>query len=558
MQESPEKITSSERFWVPFTLDHLLSNHKITSLKTLLLLLMWIGLIAVSMFTVYYASPDSWVSGVLDQGAIYSYFMFYPPLIIGVLLLFWFGFEWGFIPIFLATFVIAFATQMPFYWAILFGLAFVLGLGIYSLAYYCVPADTSLRSLKSFAYFVVVALLASIASSLGSFIWSFAHDMSVTQSMILWRGWWTGVFIQSIIIIAPVLFLLTPTVNRLKNKFFVMPQKGEVTLNWVYGAILSVAAVLSFFVIGAHSLGVQIVDGLATELPVSTPVPIIQAVESIQVITWISIGLVLSLGLGGIYLVGTWNKNLSEEVESKTSELKKSQDKLKTSLEEKNLLIDGIHQRMRNNLTIILALLELQVKNDSKKNIDDLLRDSHSRLRSLALVHETMYQSKKVDSLNMKLFAIKLTNRLHQTHKYKHKSIDITINSDDVYIDLDRAMPFAMILNELLSNAYVHAFDATTSGVIQVMIDRDSKNYILEVKDNGRGLPPNLDEREKQNLGLKLVKILVSQMHGTFEITNPQKSMFRISFPIESSQTFSLLQSRVKERRMAEAVPEGS
>lgn len=558
MESNSTNNEVADRGWVPFTLDHLLTNHKLTKLKTILLLLLWIGLIAVSMFTVYYTSPESWVSGVLDQSAIYSYFMFYPPLLIGILLLFWFGFEWGFIPIFLATFVIAFATQMPFYWAILFGLAFVLGLGIYALAYYCVPADISLRSLKSFAFFVVVACVASIASSLGSFIWSFAHDMSVAQSMILWRGWWTGVLFQSLIIIAPALFFLTPIVQKLKTRFYAIPQRSEVTLNWIYGAILSVAAVLSMFVIGAHSLGVQLVDGLASAIPVSPPVQIIQAVESIQVITWISIGLVLSLGLGGIYLVGTWNKSLSEEVDNKTAALKSSQEKLKSSLEDKNLLIDGIHQRMRNNLTIILALLELQVKNNTKKNIDDLLRDSHSRLGSLALVHETMYQAKTVDSLNMKLYAIKLTNRLHQSHKYKNRNIDITINSDDLFIDLERAMPFAMILNELLSNAYVHAFDEATNGVVQVMIDRDSEDYIIEVKDNGRGLPTNLDEKEKQHLGLKLVKLLVSQMHGTFEITDYKKSTFRITFPLESTQTFSLLQNRLKDRRIAETLPEDS
>jgi two-component sensor histidine kinase len=458
--------------------------------------------------------------------------MLYPPLIIGTLLLFWLGFEWGFIPIFLATFVIAFATDMPFYWAMLFAIAFVLGMGIYALSYYCLPVDKSLRSLKSITFFVVISTVAAIASSLGSFIWSFVHDMSVTQTMILWRGWWTGVLLQSIFIVAPLLFVLTPYVEKIKLKFFHEPEPNEVTLNWIYGAILSVATVLGLFIIGANYLGMQIVDSLISALSFPSSERILQATESFQMITWISIGLVLALGLGGIYLVGTWNKTLKDEVESKTSELTKSENELKQSLDERDSLLEGIHDRMRNNLTIILALLELQVKNAGERTIDDVLRDSHSRLRSLALVHETMYQSKSVDSLNMKMYAIKLANRLHQSHKNRYREIETTINAEEIYIDLDRAMPFAMVLNELLVNAYLHAFDSDVKGIIQILIDVDDKNYIIEVRDNGKGLPDNLEQLEKKHLGLKLVRMLVKQMQGEFKIIDPVRSSFKFTIPV--------------------------
>lgn|GEM_PF-343995 len=518
--------------WKPFTIDHVLTHHGLGRVKTIVLFISWIVLIAVSMLSVFHLTPDSWVSGNLDRSAIYSFFMLYPPLIIGTLLLFWLGFEWGFIPIFLATFVIAFATDMPFYWAMLFAIAFVLGMGIYALSYYCLPVDKSLRSLKSITFFVVISAVAAIASSLGSFIWSFVHDMSVTQTMILWRGWWTGVLLQSLFIIAPLLFVFTPYVERLKLKYFEEPAPNEVSLNWIYGAILSVAMVLGLFIIGANYLGMQIIDGLISALSFPSSERILQATESFQMITWISIGLVLALGLGGVYLVGTWNKSLKEEVDSKTAKLKKSEADLKKSLDERDGLLEGIHDRMRNNLTVILALLELQVKNAGQRSIDDVLRDSHSRLRSLALVHETLYQSKSVDSLNMKMYAIKLANRLHQSHKNRYREIETTINADEIYIDLDRAMPFAMVLNELLVNAYLHAFDNDVKGIIQVLIDVDDKNYIVEVRDNGRGLPDNLEQLEKKHLGLKLVRMLVKQMQGEFKIVDPVRSSFRFTIPV--------------------------
>ncbi len=520
--------------WTPYTIDHLLVKHGLSEGKTLLLLTIWIGLIAASIISVLYMMPDSWVSGNLDRSAIYSYFMLYPPLIIGTLLLFWLGFEWGFIPIFLATFVIAFAAEMPFYWAILFGLAFVLGLGIYSLSYYCIPIDKSLRSLKSIAFFVVVSCIAAIASSLGSFIWSFANDMSVSQSMNLWRGWWTGVLLQSIFIVGPILFLLTPTVEKAKKKWFHPPEQNNVTLEWIYGAILSVAVVLGLFIVGANYLGIQIVNDLVSDLSHISSIQILQATESFQIITWISIGLVLSLGLGGVYLVGSWNKNLLEEVEIKTAKLKSSEIKLKNSLTEKDLLLDNIHSRMRSNLNIILALLEVQVKNGVTKNMDDLLRESHSRLESLALVHETMHQSKSVELLNMKLYAVKLSNRLHKAHKYKKQEIDVSIIADSVFIDLDRAMPFAMILNELIVNAYTHAFEEMMKGIIQISITKNEEFYTIKVRDNGKGLPENLDQYEKQHLGLRLVKILVKKMNGDFQVTDTKKSTFTFTIPVKA------------------------
>lgn len=535
--------------WTPFTIDHLLTKHGLSELKTLVLLTIWIGLIATSIISVLYMIPDSWVSGNLNRTAIYNYFMLYPPLIIGTLLLFWLGFEWGFIPIFLATFVIAFASEMPFYWAILFGLAFVLGLGIYSLTYYCVPIDKSLRSLKSIAFFVVVSCVAAIASSLGSFIWSFANDMSVSQSMVLWRGWWTGVLLQSIFIIGPILFLLTPLVEKSKKKWFSPPEQNKVTIEWIYGAILSVAAVLGLFIVGANYLGIQIVNDLVSALTYNSSIQILQATESFQIITWISIGLVLSLGLGGIYLVGSWNKNLMEEVELKTSKLKKSETKLKNSLDEKDALLDNIHSRMRNNLNIILALLEVQVKKGVSKDVDELLRESHSRLESLALVHETMHQSKSVESLNMKLYAVKLSNRLHRAQKYKNKEIDVSILAEDVYIDLDRAMPFAMILNELIVNAYTHAFDEMMKGLIQVSITKNDDFYVIKVRDNGKGLPENLEHFEKQNLGLRLIKVLIQQMNGEFEVVDTQKSTFMFTIPVHVKETKNVDSAIVTETK---------
>ena len=524
--------------WAPFTIDHLFQKHGLKRVRTVALLSLWISLVAVSMVSVFFMMSGSWVDGNLDQSAINNYFMLYPPLIIGTLLLFWLGFEWGFIPVFLATFVIAFGSDMPFYWAMLFAFAFVLGLGIYALSYYCVSLDKSLRDLKSFAFFVVISFVASIASSLGAFIWSFAHDMSVTQSMILWRGWWTGVLLQSVFIIAPILFLLTPYIEKVKTRWFETPEPHEVTLNWIYGAILTVSVVLGLFIIGANSLGTQMIESLTVGMDASATDQFLQATDSYQIITGISITLILGLGLGGIYLVGSWNSSLQEEVDLKTAELQKSKNQLKESLQEKEQLLEAIHDRMRSNLTIMLALLEIQLKNKGQKSMDDVLRESYSRLRSLAIVHETMYHTKSLDSLNIKLYAIKLFNRLDHSKKYRKNQIQSIINASDIFINLDRAIPMAMVLNELIINTYQHAFDIGVKGTLRLNMKIDSENELLkiEVSDTGRGLPKNIKEFEKKHLGLKLSRLLIEQLHGSMEIIDPEKSLFQIKIPLEGKE----------------------
>lgn len=537
MGDGGNSITTN-RNWIPFTIDHLLQKHGLFSAKSLVLILIWVLLIAGSFFSVWYMMSGSWINGQLNQDSIHTYFLIYPPLIIGTLLVFWFGFEWGFVPVFLATFVMAYAANMPFYWAILFAIAFVLGLGIYAISYYCVPLDKSLRDFKSFAFFVVISFFASISSSLGAFVWSLAHDLSVTQSTILWRGWWTGVLLQSVVIVAPLLFLLTSSVEKIKQRFYEPPPANEVTLHWIYGAILSVSVVLGIFIVGSNYLGTQIIYGLMTELTTVVSEQFIQATTSFQTITWISISMVLSMGLGGIYLVGSWNKNLEEIVETKTSELEESRLQLENSLQEKEEILDGIHFRMRSNLTTMLALLEIQLKYSEKKNPDEILEDSYSRLQSLAIVYETMHQTKSLNSLNLKLYTIKVLNRLSLSSKNKNKNVESVVQSDTLFIDLDRAIPLAIVLNELIEDAYQNAAAYSNNGILRLTMNDNSEEGRLEIEisDNRRISPSEFSKRKKSTLSLKLTRLLIDQLKGSIDTTDQLLGVLRIKIPLKENE----------------------
>jgi hypothetical protein len=298
----------------------------------------------------------------------------------------------------------------------------VLGLGIYALAYYCVPFDPALRDLKSFVFFTIVSFVAAIASSLGSFVWSDFFDLNPFQTITLWKGWWTGMFLQSMFIVAPILFLLTPSVSSFREEIFPEFPKPEVSLAWIYSAIGSVVVVLLFFIIGAKILGTESLYHQIDSLDAGISQQLLQSGESLQLISWISIGLVLSLGIGGIYLVGSWNRQLQEQVDRKTYLLQQSEEQLKDALEERDMFLDTIHDRIRNNLTMVLALLELQLKNVVKKPIAEILKDSHSRIRCLALIHETMDQSESFQVVNFKKYAFKLSNRKQKTYQNFRKS----------------------------------------------------------------------------------------------------------------------------------------
>ena len=554
MSESNKKSLEAKG-WVPFTIDHLLQKHGLISIKSMSLIIIWIALIAMSMISVYNTISGSWVDGNLDQNTINSFFLIYIPLIVGTLLLFWLGFEWGFVPVFLATFVIAFASDMAVYWAILFAFAFVLGLGIYALAYYSVTMDKSLRDFRSFAFFVVISFIASISSSLGAFIWSFAHDMSVTQSTILWRGWWTGVLLQSVVIIAPILFVFTPSIEKIKKNTFELPQQYEVTLKWIYGAILSIAVVLGLFIFGASSLGMQIVESLVAETTVTVSKQFLQATTSFQTVTWISISLVLSVGLGGVYLVGSWNKNLEEVVDSKTSELEKSRFQLEESLKEKDEILDGIHFRMKSNLTTILALLEIQLKYADKQNMDNILQDSYSKLQSLSIVYETMHQTQSVNFLNIKVYLIKLLNQLNLSNKNKKKEVYSNVQSDVIFIDLNRAIPLAIVLNDLINNAYQNAGNNSNTGILRLNVKKNRKNSLLNitVSDNGYSEQASHQSQKKSNLNMKLSRLLVEQLGGTIETGDQSTNLYRIQIPLKSNE---MEQNPKKSESYKNKVPE--
>ncbi|MBD3615148.1 MAG: hypothetical protein HUJ22_01150 [Gracilimonas sp.] len=524
----------------PLTMDFLLGKLGITSGKFLSLLSIWILLIGGSISSVFIVEHFFGFSDILNQDKIGQVFLIQIPMLIGLLLVLWIGFEWGFIPVFVSTFVLAFTASMTWYWSLLYSMSFTLGLSVYALSYYCVSFDLSLRTLRSFTFYIVVSLFAALACSLGAFVWSRFYNLPLFETLVIWKSWWVSLFLQSFLIGGPLLYFFTPAVYRFRNKQFDIPPRNEVSIKWIYSAITTVVLVLAMFIISAKLLGSQSIEQEIAGSGMSAQVfnSMMSVNESFEIVTWISIALVFFIGVGSIYLVGSWNRTLQEEVDQQTLTLRENQVKLNIALDERDQLLNVIHDRVRTNLTMVLAVLELQLKSDTNKSNEQILKDSHSLIRSLTIVHESMSQTKKANHVDLKNYAIKLSNRIEQSLRKDHKNIQLIVHAEDgITLDMDRAIPFALIVNELVMNACTHGFQSGDKGHIVIDIFKNEEGLFLKITNNGTALPGNFEQKIATGIGMRIIRAFSKQLEADLDYSsNESSTSFKLKVPFKNNE----------------------
>ena len=186
------------------------------------------------------------------------------------------------------------------------------------------------------------------------------------------------------------------------------------------------------------------------------------------------------------------------------TERKRAEEKIQASLREKELLLSEIHHRVKNNLQVISGLLDLQAASSGNPELIEMFHESQSRIRSMALIHEKLYASKNFARIDLAGYVRGLSQELFQSYKINPGEIDLIIQTgDDVYVDINKAIPCGLILNELISNALKHAFPGDGAGTITVIIRKyDNKEIEIVVCDNGLGLPDDVDIRQPRSMGL--------------------------------------------------------
>jgi len=216
------------------------------------------------------------------------------------------------------------------------------------------------------------------------------------------------------------------------------------------------------------------------------------------------------------------------------SPFRELEDTLRKSLEEKETLLKEIHHRVKNNLQIVSSLLSFQKNTLHDQEAIDKIIESQSRIRSIALVHESIYQSKILSEINFGEYSRKLIAELTTTFGSIAEQIKIVNDIRDIVLSVNQVMPLGLILNELLANSFKHAFNGRKDGILNLSFHVEGEEYVCVIKDNGPGVTIP-DGEIKASLGLNLVKLLVKQLGGSFETRNDNGACFRITFPIDSN-----------------------
>lgn len=221
---------------------------------------------------------------------------------------------------------------------------------------------------------------------------------------------------------------------------------------------------------------------------------------------------------------------LEETVNERTMQLKQSLSEQTALLLEKDVLMKEIHHRVKNNLQVISGLLELQGKSLADEAAREALQEGRNRVRSIALIHQNLYQFENLSSIDLKRFIADLCRQVQSVFQ-REKKVLLAIDVPDVHLDIDSAVPLGLILNELLSNSFKYAFEYVPDGEIRVTVRIVSEGrFQLVYSDNGPGLPVNLDLNRATTLGLQLVDDLSRQIGGRVYYETQGGAVFTINF----------------------------
>ena len=213
------------------------------------------------------------------------------------------------------------------------------------------------------------------------------------------------------------------------------------------------------------------------------------------------------------------------------TERKAAEDQLQASLREKEVLLREIHHRVKNNMQVISSLLNLQSRHSQDSAVLEMFRESQRRIRSMALVHERLYQSSDLSRIEFSEYLRNLATHLFHSCQVNTSRVRLKMDAEEVYLNINTAIPCGLIVNELISNALKHGFPENRSGEVGVELHRvEGDGYMLRVRDDGVGFPEGLDFRTTETLGLQIVTTLVSQIDGSIQLNRKKGTEFSIRF----------------------------
>lgn len=226
---------------------------------------------------------------------------------------------------------------------------------------------------------------------------------------------------------------------------------------------------------------------------------------------------------------------LNNTLQKEITEHKKDEERIIASLKEKEVLLKEIHHRVKNNMQIISSMLGLQSTFVNNKEFNNMLKDSQNRIKSMALIHEKLYQSDNMAYVDMVEYINCLVHNLLQSYLINTERITVVQDIDNLRFNIDLSIPLGLLINEIMSNSFKHAFPGGNNGKILISVKKLSNNdFEMIIKDDGIGIPEDKDIMNSKTLGINLIMALIDQINGTITMTNDNGLKYSIIFPLNT------------------------
>jgi two-component sensor histidine kinase len=240
--------------------------------------------------------------------------------------------------------------------------------------------------------------------------------------------------------------------------------------------------------------------------------------------------LVFSAATIGFFMYLTISSNIKESsiYEQRINDRKTTEQAIKAALTEKDILMAEIHHRVKNNLAIIASLFNLQLGTIENEEAKAILTDSKNRVKSMALIHDSLYRSESLSEVDFAKYTQELIREIHYSYPTLANNIAVSTTVSNVVLNVNNAIPCGLILNELLSNCFKHAFEGREKGRIEVNFSQSGHKVKLKVKDDGVGLKE--DYQKTESLGMVVIKSLCEQLDGNCKFTVDNGTCFEMEF----------------------------
>lgn len=324
---------------------------------------------------------------------------------------------------------------------------------------------------------------------------------------------------------------LSLVASRTDNAVLIAAPHGEI--EWVNDGFIRLIGMSKEKVVGKKIDEIQVYSNVQNEIELSIKDKHSRIFES-NVTTHHLENIWISSTLTPIYDESGKLKKLVL-VDTNITSSKQMQQQIEQSLKEKEVLLKEIHHRVKNNLQIIISLLNLQSGYIKDEVTLKAVKDGQNRVRSMALVHEKFYQAEELTEIDFGDYVEKLSQFLYQSYGDKTDRIHVKVESDHVALDMDTAMPCGLLVNEIVSNAYKYAFPEAVSGEIKIQLSKVDGKVVMKIADNGIGLPEGFSIENSESLGMQLIQALTSQVDGELAVSREKGTAFTVSFTYPKS-----------------------